>query len=79
MRCTFKSHLRYAAIAAIARDSAMTIISVSSKLIPAASALITEALAVREGVSLASRSYNCRTLTESDNLAVIKAIQGGNQ
>ncbi|KAJ1376616.1 Ribonuclease H-like superfamily [Sesbania bispinosa] len=75
----YKPHLRYAAIAAIARNSARTILSVSSKLIPAASALIAEALAVREGVSLASGSYSCRTLIESDNLTVIEAIRGGNQ
>ncbi|KAJ1376615.1 hypothetical protein SESBI_49759 [Sesbania bispinosa] len=48
----FKPHLRYAAIAAIARNLARTILSVSSKLIPAASALIAEALAVREGCSI---------------------------
>ncbi|KAJ1428439.1 Reverse transcriptase-like [Sesbania bispinosa] len=64
---------------AIARDSTRTILSVSSKLILAASALIAEALAVREGVSLASGSYSCRTLIESDNLAVIEAIREGNQ
>ncbi|KAJ1405734.1 Reverse transcriptase-like [Sesbania bispinosa] len=76
---TFKTHLQYASIAAIVRDSTRTILSVSPKLIPVAPALITEAIAVREEVSLASGSYNYRTLIESDNLAVIEAIRGGNQ
>ncbi|KAJ1420322.1 Ribonuclease H-like superfamily [Sesbania bispinosa] len=75
----FNSDLQTAALASIARDSSGAILAVSSRVSPASSPLIAEALAVREGVLLASATPWPKILIESDNQQVIEAIRGGTQ
>ena len=71
----FDKDRRIAAIAAVIRDSSRALLAGCVRKIPCAESIMAEALAVREGVFLASNCGCDCIIIEFDNLAVVEACR----
>ena len=71
----FRSDSKVVAIASVIRDRSGTLITASAHKIYYSSSLVAEALAVREGLQLASSCLCDAIVLESDNLQIIEACR----